>query len=245
MLSVIYKQIYETDENGVKEWVLIIYDISANHYVGVPVYKTEKSGCLYCKSIDKYVDVTKVADYNRSKMSKCVYIKGEPLKVSGKDYSSILSSCKTHLLSFLNNNIKSDVDGLNYIKWCRDKYVINDNELDVNNLKQNAIYWVNFGVGVGSELRKLRPAILWKHTGDKNLWTMIPLTTKKRKDKYYFHCDLECLAEGTAKIENMMNLSPKRILAPYFSKDKLAIITNNDYSKIKNAISKYYLFGEN
>ena len=42
-----------------------------------------------------------------------------------------------------------------------------------------------------------------------------------------------------------MNLSPKRILAPYFSKDKLAIITNNDYSKIKNAISKYYLFGEN
>ena len=177
MLSVIYKQIYETDENGVKEWVLIIYDISANHYVGIPVYKTEEKGTIYCRSIDKYV--------------------------------------------------------------------INDNELDVNNLKQNAIYWVNFGVGVGSELRKLRPAILWKHTGDKNLWTMIPLTTKKRKDKYYFHCDLECLAEGTAKIENMMNLSPKRILAPYFSKDKLAIITNNDYSKIKNAISKYYLFGEN
>ena len=40
LLSVIYKQIYETDENGVKEWVLIIYDISANHYVGGPVYKT-------------------------------------------------------------------------------------------------------------------------------------------------------------------------------------------------------------
>ena len=59
---------------------------------------------------------------------------------------------------------------------------------------------------------------------------------------YDFHYDLECLAEGTAKIENMMNLSSKRILAPYFAKDKLAIITKNDYNEIKKAISKYYLF---
>lgn len=50
------------------------------------------------------------------------------------------------------------------------------------------------------------------------------------------------VAEGTAKIENMMNLSAKRILAPYFAKDKLAIIIKKDYSEIKKAISKYYLF---
>ena len=178
-------------------------------------------------------------------MSRCVYIKGVPLRVTGKEYNSILISCRNELLLFLNDNIKNDIDGLNYIKWCRDKYIINKSDIDDFNLKQNAIYRVNLGGGIGSELRKLRPAILWKHTGDKNLWTMIPLTTKKRKDKYYFHCDLECLAEGTAKIENMMNLSPKRILAPYFAKDKLAIITNNDYNKIKDAIFKYYLFGEN
>ena len=71
---------------------------------------------------------------------------------------------------------------------------------------------------------------------------MIPLTTKRRSDKYYFHYDLECLAEGTAKVENMMNLSTKRILAPYFAKGKLAIISKHDYSEIKKAISKYYLF---
>ena len=28
----------------------------------------------------------------------------------------------------------------------------------------------------------------------------------------------------------------------YFAKDKLAIITKNDYNEIKKAISKYYLF---
>jgi len=71
---------------------------------------------------------------------------------------------------------------------------------------------------------------------------MIPLTTKKREDQYYFHYDLECLNEGTAKIENMMNYSYKRILAPYFSKNKLAIITKNDYEQIKKIIGEYYLF---
>ena len=42
--------------------------------------------------------------------------------------------------------------------------------------------------------------------------------------------------------KNMMNLSYKRILAPYFVKDKLAIITKKDYKQIAKAISKYYLF---
>ena len=31
MLTINYKQIYETNEKVDKEWVLIIYDISANH----------------------------------------------------------------------------------------------------------------------------------------------------------------------------------------------------------------------
>jgi len=65
------------------------------------------------------------------------------------------------------------------------------------------------------------------------------ITTKKRNDNYYFHYDLECLSEGSAKLENMMNYSYKRIIAPYFSKHKLAILTRNDYEKIKK---KYYLF---
>lgn len=98
------------------------------------------------------------------------------------------------------------------------------------------------GYNVGSELRKLRPAILWRATKDKKIWTMIPLTTKKRKDNYYFHYDLECLSEGSVKIENLMNYSVKRIIAPYYSKHRLAIITQNDYKNIAKIIEKYYLF---
>ena len=242
MLTINYKQVYETSEKGGKEWVLIIYDISANHYVGLPVYSKEREGTVYCNSIKKYADINKIADYNRSKMNRCIYERGKPLKLSQKDFNNLLQESKNTLISFLSTNIKNDIDGISYVKWCRDKFIINQKDVENDKLIQNAIYWVDFGIGVGSELRKLRPAILWRPTGDKNLWTMIPLTTKRREDKYYFHYDLECLTEGTVKIENMMNLSSKRILAPYFAKDKLAILTKNDYNAIKKAISKYYLF---
>lgn len=242
MLTINYRQIYETNEKTEKEWTLIIYDISANHYVGMPVYSKLKDDCVYCSSINKYVDVNKVADYSRSKMIRCIYKNGKPIKLSKKDFNLVLQEGKRALIEFLNKNIKSDIDGINYIKWCRDKYIINQKDVNQDKLIQNAIYWVDFGIGVGSEIRKLRPAILWRATSDKNLWTMIPLTTKRKSDKYYFHYDLECLSEGTAKLENMMNLSSKRILSPYFAKDKLAILTNNDYIEIKKSISKYYLF---
>lgn len=242
ILKVNYMQIYETNEKNVKEWILIIYDISANHYVGVPVYSDKWNGCKYYKSINKYVNISGIADYSRTKMNRCIYIKRKPLKLSKDDYDQLLIDCKKELVDFLNNFVSNDINGVIYTKWCRDKYIIDSKKISRNEFIQNAIYWVDFGVGVGSELRKLRPAILWRTTGDNNLCTMIPLTTKRKHDKYYFHYDLECLKEGTAKIENMMNLSPKRILSPYFSKNKLAIITVKDYKEIIKAISKYYLF---
>ena len=242
MLIINYNQVYETNENGHKEWILILYNISANHYVGMPVYTNSRANCIFCKSINKYVDINKISDYNRSKMIRCIYKDGNPLKLSRKDVVMVLKESKDSLISFLHNNVNSDVEGISYIKWCRDKLLLNNKCINTGNLIQNAIYWVNFGIGVGSELRKLRPAILWRSTSNKSLCTMIPLTTKKRSDNYYFHYDLECIPEGSAKIENMMNLSSNRIIAPYFQKNKLAILTKNDYESIKNIISKYYLF---
>ena len=236
-LTINYKQLYEMHENNETKWVLILYDISKNHYVGLPVYERKKEGSIFCPSIKKYLGINQIDDYSKSKIKKCIYEKGKPLKVSQKDYNYILHRCKNNLIEFLNKNINNDVEGISYIKWCRDKFIINESSIKNNNLIQNGIYWVNFGIGIGSELRKLRPAILWRSTGDKNIWTVIPLTTKNNGDKYYFHYDLECLKERTAKIESIMNLSYKRIISPY-----LAIITKADYMKIKKIISQYYLF---
>lgn len=242
MLLINFKQIYETSEFGEKEWVLILYDISFNHYVGVPVCAKGDMGDIYLKSINRYAVIDKVRDYSRSLMVRCIYEKGKPLRLSNSDYNSLMAEIRNLLTNYLLVNIRGDVEGISYLKWCRDKYIINAGVLEVDKLKQNAIYWINMGYNVGSELRKLRPAILWRPSGDKKTWTMIPLTTKKRNDEYYFHYDLECLREGTAKIESMMNYSYKRIISPYFSKNKLAIITKKDYEEIAKIIEKYYLF---
>ena len=96
MLSINYKNVYETEEKDVKEWVLILYDISANHYVGVPVFSDSKEGAIFLKSINKYVDPSGISDYNRSKMKKCIYIKGKPIKISNNDFNLVLSACRNY-----------------------------------------------------------------------------------------------------------------------------------------------------
>ena len=197
---------------------------------------------MHLSSINKYVNTSNIKDYSRNCISKCIYIQKKPLKISNKDYNLFLEKCKCSLIEFLNHNINNDTDEISYLKWCRDKYNLNNINTKPEKLKQNGIYWANMEINIGSVLRKLRPAILWRPTGDKKTWTMIPLTTKKRNDNYYFHYDLDCLTEGTAKIENMMNYSYKRILAPYFSKEKLAIITKKDYQEIIKILHQYYLF---
>ena len=42
MLTINWKQIYEFNLNDNEQWILILYDISQNHYVGVPIYNEEK-----------------------------------------------------------------------------------------------------------------------------------------------------------------------------------------------------------
>lgn len=246
MLEINYKQIYEVKEGTKLEWVLIIYSISANHYVGTPVYAKDDVDMVYIKSINKYINPNKVRDYNRAHMVRCIYEKRKPLKTSDNDFNKVLKCCKDSFVKYLDKNVNSnDVDELTYLKWCKDKFILNSKEIKISKIKQNSIYWVNLGYNVGSELRKLRPAIMWRHSADNKLWAVIPLTTKRREDEYYFHYDLKTLSEGTARVENMINISYKRIIMPYYSKDKIAKISKDDYESIVEIIKKYYTFEKN
>ena len=93
-------------------------------------------------------------------------------------------------------------------------------------------------------MRKLRPAILWRSSANKKMWTAIPLTSKHKDDNYYFHYDLKDKKLGTARIENLINISANRIKEPYFVKNKIATITKKDNDEIIKIIKKYYTFEE-
>ncbi len=90
MLTINWKQIYEIDN----KWILILYDISKNHYVGLPVYNEEQENSIFIKSINKYVVLDEITDYNRTNIKRCIYIKGKPLKINNNEFNDILLNQK-------------------------------------------------------------------------------------------------------------------------------------------------------
>lgn len=245
MLTINWKQVYEFNLNDNKKWILILYDISQNHYVGAPIYNDEKDNRIYLKSINKYVALDEIDDYNHSNIKKCVYIKGKPLKITNKEFDNILLKSKISFLNYVKDNTNNEPDGISYNKWCKNKLeLINKNNDNTSSLKVGAIYWINLGYNIGSELRKLRPAILWRSAANKKMWTAIPLTSKHKDDNYYFHYDLTDKKLGTAKLENLINISSNRIKEPYYINNKIATITKKDNDAILKIIKRYYAFEE-
>ena len=100
------------------------------------------------------------------------FVKGKYLKVNNFDFDHILKLLKESLIQKLDKEIDyKNIENTKYLKWCYDKLLLDSNEGKSYTLKSGAICWVDFGQNIGSELRKLRPAILWRSSSDKKMWT--------------------------------------------------------------------------
>ena len=67
----IYSQnIYEVIENGNRKHILIIYNISENHYVGLTVHSTELDNLTYIKSIDRFIDINDLQEYSKRNIKR-------------------------------------------------------------------------------------------------------------------------------------------------------------------------------
>lgn len=243
-LQINFKKIYITKGN---KNVLILYNISSKHFIGVELIKENNSNnSIYISSIDFYFKVENVKEYKYNDFINALYIKGKNLTISNNDFKIISKKIKEYYIqSILEKTSENTIDNLIFDKWMNDKYDLNvekEVKIDFKNIRPRAIYWINFGFGVGSELRKIRPAILWRYTADKNICTFIPLSTKCYKDEKYFHYDLLSLGNSTAKIECMQNLSYKRIVEVYYKEGTPCYINNNDFYEINNKIQKYYVY---
>lgn len=214
------------------------------HYVGIPVYSSDTSSkYVFMPSIGKYVDIDNLQEYNLNSIRNNIYVKGKILTCSNKDFNNILKKLKGVILDKISSQTNyKNIENMKYLKWCYDKILIDLSPDAKIPLNPRCICWVDFGQNIGSELRKLRPAILWRSSADKKMWTIIPLSTKCFSDDYYFHCDITSIPNSTAKIESIMNYSNKRIREPYFYNKKIAYISDEDYKSISTAIKRYYLF---
>lgn len=151
------KNVYNVIKNKQNSKVLILYNISNNHYVGIPIYDNKKENYTYITSIQKYLHAEEIQKYKKSNIKNNIYVKGKKMHVSDNDFKIICKEVKTKIINNLENKINyNNINDLKFLKWCYDKIVLEEKEETIR-LKEMGIYWVNFGINIGSELRKLRP----------------------------------------------------------------------------------------
>ncbi len=69
--------------------------------------------------------------------------------------------------------------------------------------------------------------------------TILPLTTKRLKDNYVFHVDLEEI-DSTVLVEQIKTVSKIRIVKPYRKNGKMVAIFEKSWSKINKQLEIMY-----
>ena len=240
-----YNKLFIANINSQKKKIIVLYNLSANHYVCLIVTDDAKINSEYISSIDKFANFSEVIDVARKEIVAPIYSKGAILTIDTPTRYFITKHIKKAFINNIWNNTNHRVPSdLSFLKWTVKKLELNlnNNSVDISRLKAFQICWLDFGVNVGSELRKIRPSILWRSSKDKKMWTVIPLSTKCKQDSYYFHYDMTSIPDSSAKIESLCNLSVNRIIEPYYYNNKIAYLNEKDKEELIKIIGKYYLF---
>lgn len=134
----------------------------------------------------------------------------------------------------------NNTDSLEFSSWIKEKINLRYNTVfPAFPIYNNFIYWCNLGINIGSEQNKLRPVLILRTYKNSPICTIIPLTSKRLSDKFWFHVDLEKF-DSTALMEQIKVVSKLRIIQPFRRKGKLSIISQNDWSKINYQLQNLY-----
>lgn len=142
-------------------------------------------------------------------------------------------------LENLLNNINNS-DTIEFSEWTKEKANLRYNgQFPKFPIYNNFIYWCNLGINVGSEQNKLRPVLVLKTSQNSPICSVLPLTTKRLQDKFWFHIDLEEI-DSTVLVEQLKVVSKIRITTPYRRKGQLVTISKSDWNKINLQLENLY-----
>lgn len=124
-----------------------------------------------------------------------------------------------------------------YKEWHNKKKLLNERE-DIDNIffREKEVWWIALGLNIGFEQdgkgEEFRRPVLILKKFNKYLVLVVPLTTKIKKDnKYYVSCPI--IGDDTSRMAIISQTKPidtKRFI------DKLGVVYDDSYIKIKNAI---------
>ena len=69
-MQIYSKNIYELTENNSRQTILIIYNISSNHYVGLPIHNIKSKNSIHIPSINKYVLTNELREYSKKHIKR-------------------------------------------------------------------------------------------------------------------------------------------------------------------------------
>ena len=128
----------------------------------------------------------------------------------------------------IHNNIKetenflnsvNTIDAIQFSEWTKEKTILRySGELPQFPIYNNFIYWCNLGINIGSEQNKLRPVLILRSSVKSPICAILPLTSKRLQDGFWFHIDLEEI-DSTVLIEQLKVVSKIRIINPYRKKE--------------------------
>ena len=122
-----------------------------------------------------------------------------------------------NLLNSINNS-----DTIQFSEWTKEKANLRYNgKLPKFPIYNNFIYWCNLGINIGSEQNKLRPVLILKTSKNSPICTILPVTTKRLEDNFWFHIDLDEI-DSTVLVEQLKVVSKIRITNPYRKKRKIS-----------------------
>lgn len=137
--------------------------------------------------------------------------------------------------------MKVDYDELQeYMDWMKKKLDLKYNvQIKDFPILYNCIYWAFMGCNVGSEEGKHRPVLIMRTYKNSSVCAVLPLTTQRLNDEYWYHVDLEHI-NSTVLCEQLRVIDISRIDKPYRIKGRIVSISKKDWEEIDREVKWLY-----
>lgn len=127
-----------------------------------------------------------------------------------------------------------------YLDWTKQKAALKFNSGSKNfPIVYNCVYWAFMGCNVGSEEGKHRPVLVIRTYKNSPICTVLPMTTQRLNDGYWYHIDLE-KQNSTVLCEQMRIIDIARIDKPFRVGGKIVSITKKDWKAIDKQVKWLY-----
>lgn len=264
-----YGNIYKFYDDTTKQEELCIYmcDTNLKHKICIiPIYSPALGNEFPITSLKKVAYPDLWREINKDKINNTLMLRGKIANVSFEEYVQLSDIILNKLMNKLEETYKSlsikrlksktkkyalTEDFYKYITWSEHKTNLQFNK-DIKKqpgILKFGIYYVEIGENIGSELHKLRPAVIFKKcqstkNPNDSSYIVIPITSQHTSSKYSFNTPIIVNGEiNYIRINDIRRVSIKRIISPLYEKgtNKTIRLNESDQKRLLNDFSRYFI----